>query len=63
VEILCTHYENAKIRPVETITGIRGGGTKENDREVNSNMKYHKNFCKCHNVPQYNNNIIKKKNK
>jgi hypothetical protein len=27
---------------------------------MNSTMTYHKNFCKC-NVPQYNNNIIKKK--
>jgi hypothetical protein len=25
---------------------------------VNSTMIYWKNFCNCHNVPQYNNNII-----
>jgi hypothetical protein len=24
-------YENGKMRPVETITGLGGGGTKEND--------------------------------
>jgi hypothetical protein len=31
---------------------------------VNSNMVCHKNFCKCHKVLQYNNNIIIKiKNK
>jgi hypothetical protein len=28
---------------------------------VNSTMIYYKNFCKYHSVPQYNNNIIKKK--
>jgi hypothetical protein len=26
---------------------------------VNSTMIYCKNFCKCHNVPWYKNNIIK----
>jgi hypothetical protein len=32
-------------------------------RGVNSTMIFCKNFCKCHNVPQYNNNIIKKEKK
>jgi hypothetical protein len=34
VEILYTHYVNGKfhlLRPVETITGMGGGGIKEND--------------------------------
>jgi hypothetical protein len=33
---------------------------KENDEEGwgNSTMIYCKNVCKCHNVPQYNNNNI-----
>jgi hypothetical protein len=44
-------YENGKIRPVETIPEMRGGGIKENDRGVNSTMIYCQNFCKCHNVP------------
>jgi hypothetical protein len=28
---------------------------------VNATMIYRKNFCKCHNVLQYNNNILKKR--
>jgi hypothetical protein len=46
-------YENGKMRPVETIPGIGEGEVKEND-----GGGYCKNFCKCHNVPQYNNNMI-----
>jgi hypothetical protein len=26
---------------------------------VSSTMTYCKNFCECHNTPQYNNNVIK----
>jgi hypothetical protein len=26
---------------------------------VNLTKRYYKHFCKCHSVPQYNNNIIK----
>jgi hypothetical protein len=26
--------------------------------EVSSTMIYYENFCKCHNVPQYNKNVI-----
>jgi hypothetical protein len=51
-------YENGKMRPVETILRIGGGGIKENDRGVNSTMTYCKNFGKCHNGPQYNYNVI-----
>jgi hypothetical protein len=41
-------YVNGKMRPVETIPGT-GRGIKEKDAGG-------KNFCKCHNVAQYNNN-------
>jgi hypothetical protein len=34
------------------------GRIKGNDGGVNSAMIYCKNFCKCHSVPQYNNNKI-----
>jgi hypothetical protein len=46
-------YENGKMRWVETIPRIRGGRIKENDGggEINYDMIYCKNFCKCHNVP------------
>jgi hypothetical protein len=47
-------YVNGKMRPVETVLGIWGGKIKENGGGVNSRMIYliyHKNFCKCHNVP------------
>jgi hypothetical protein len=39
------------VRPVETISGTRGEGIKENDGGVNSSMICSKNFCNCHNVP------------
>jgi hypothetical protein len=42
-------YENGKMRPVETIPGMGGGGIKENDGGVNSSLIYCKNFCRCHN--------------
>jgi hypothetical protein len=35
------------------------GEEKRMMEEVNSSMKYCKNLCKCHNVPLYNNNMIK----
>jgi hypothetical protein len=31
VEIICTHVRNGKLRPLETIPGIEGGGIKEKD--------------------------------
>jgi hypothetical protein len=31
VEILCTHVLNGKMRPVESISGMRGKGIKKND--------------------------------
>jgi hypothetical protein len=45
---------NEKMRPVETILGIHGGGIKETDGGVYITMIhfiYYKDFCKCHNVP------------
>jgi hypothetical protein len=57
-------YENEKMRPVETVPGMGEGGIKENDgikEGVNSTKIYCKNFCKCHNVPQYDNSMIIKK--
>jgi hypothetical protein len=55
VQILCTHVCKWKMRPVETIPGMGGGGDKEEHGGMNSSMMYliHcKNFCKCHNAPQ-----------
>jgi hypothetical protein len=59
VQIKVLMYENGKLRPVETFPEMGGGGIKETDGGVNSTTIYCKNFCKCHNVPQY----IKKKRK
>jgi hypothetical protein len=44
-------YANGKMRPVETIPGMREEGIKENDAGVNLTMIYYKYFCKCHKVP------------
>jgi hypothetical protein len=57
-------YVDGKMRPLETIPGIGGVGMKENNGGVcvcvcvcvNSTMIHCKNFGKCQNVPQYNNN-------
>jgi hypothetical protein len=38
-------YENGKMRPVETISRMGGGGIKENDGGMNSTLMYCKNFC------------------
>jgi hypothetical protein len=43
-------YENRKVRPVQTIPGIGGGGIKKKDGGVNSTVIYCKYFGKCHNV-------------
>jgi hypothetical protein len=40
-------YKNGKMRPVETIPRMVGGGIKENG----GGSQYCKHFCKCHNVP------------
>jgi hypothetical protein len=50
VEYYVLMYENGKMRPVETVPGMGGGGIKENDGGVNSTMIYCKNFGKYHNV-------------
>jgi hypothetical protein len=44
-------YENGKLRPVESVPGMGGKGTKENDGGVISTMICCENFCKCYNVP------------
>jgi hypothetical protein len=55
-------YGHAKMRPVETVPGMGGGGIKENDGGVNSAMTDCKHFCKCHNAPPPSTSIkIKKK--
>jgi hypothetical protein len=48
VEYYVLMYTNGKMRPVETIPRMGGGGKKENDGGVNSTMIHYKNFC---NVP------------
>jgi hypothetical protein len=48
-------YVNGKMRPVETIPGMAGGGIRRMMEVVNSTMIHCKNFNKCHNtspVPQ-----------
>jgi hypothetical protein len=52
-------YENGKMRPAETIPGMRGRGIRENDRggEFNSDSTiYH--FVNITMYPQYNNNMF-----
>jgi hypothetical protein len=47
-------YENGKIRHVETIPGMGGGGIRRMMEGVNSTMIYLiycKNFCKSQNIP------------
>jgi hypothetical protein len=46
-------YVNEKMRPVETIPGMEGGGTKENDGRVEFN--YCKTFVNVTMYPWYNN--------
>jgi hypothetical protein len=51
--------ENGEMRPDESIPGMgEGGEIQEINGGVNSTRIYCKSFCKCHNVPQYNNNMI-----
>jgi hypothetical protein len=57
-------YINGKMRPIETVPGMVGGGIKENGEGMNSSMMYliyFKNICRCHNVPQPSTTIKKKK--
>jgi hypothetical protein len=51
-------YTNAKVTPVETVPGIRGGGIKERGGGGDFNMVYLiycKNLCKCHMHPTQHN--------
>jgi hypothetical protein len=53
-------YVNGKMRPVEIILRMGGGGIKENDRGVN--LRYVvRTFVNVTMYPQYNNNMIIKK--
>jgi hypothetical protein len=52
--------ENGKMRPVETILQMEGGRERRKMEGVNLTQIYCEYFCKCHNVPPYNNNIMKK---
>jgi hypothetical protein len=57
-------YVNAKMIPVETISGM--GGVVIKERSGGSELKYdvylihHKNICKCHNIPPPHITIKKK---
>jgi hypothetical protein len=53
-------YENGKMRPAETIPGIRGRGIKKNSGGANSTVLFYRHLSKYRNVPQYNNNMINK---
>jgi hypothetical protein len=44
-------YENLKMRHVETIPGMGGGGERTMMEGKNSTLMNYKNFCNCHNVP------------
>jgi hypothetical protein len=50
-------YENGEMRPFKTISDI-WERIKENCRVGEFTMIYCQNFCKCHNIPPYNNNMI-----
>jgi hypothetical protein len=57
---------NGKMRPVETIPGMRGEVKwKDGGSKFKTRILYCKNFCKCHNVPlrQHNNQKKKKLNR
>jgi hypothetical protein len=53
-------YVNGKMRPIETVQGIRVKGIKEADgEEMNPIMIHCKNFCKYYNIllaQQFKNN-------
>jgi hypothetical protein len=53
-------YINAKMIPVETVPGIRGGemGQRSGGGESKNDILIHcKNLCKCYNVPTLNTTI------
>jgi hypothetical protein len=49
--IMYSWIQMEKIRPVETILGVRVGGYRKMMGRGNSTMIYFENFCNCHNVP------------
>jgi hypothetical protein len=44
-------YENEKMRPTETLSGMVEGGIKDNDEGCEFSYDIYKHFWKCHNVP------------
>jgi hypothetical protein len=57
-------YVNGKMTSVETIPGMGGRkGLRKMVEEVNSNMTYCKNICKCHNMPPSSTTIKKREKK
>jgi hypothetical protein len=56
VEILWIH-----MRPVETVSEMGNDVVNENDGKGEFSNDICKNFSKCHNVPQYNINVIIRK--
>jgi hypothetical protein len=61
VEILCTYVWKWKNEICWNYSGMgRNGEWKIMIEGVNLTMMYCTNFCKCHHVPQYNNNMILK---
>jgi hypothetical protein len=47
-------YVNGKMIPIEAVPGMEGGRIRKNGGGVNLStifLIYHRNFCKCHNVP------------
>jgi hypothetical protein len=58
-------YINAKMIPVETVRGIRGGerGWRSAVEGINLGMIYlihSKNLCQCYNIPPSGTTILKK---
>jgi hypothetical protein len=45
-------YENEKMRHVESMPGMEGGGIKEDDGGGESNYDILQEIYKCHNVPR-----------
>jgi hypothetical protein len=50
--------ENGKMRPVENSLRWQEAGQKKTTEGVNLTTICCKHFCKCYNVPEYNNNMI-----
>jgi hypothetical protein len=51
-------YKNGSMKPVETVLRKGVGGVKEKDKELTLTEIYCKNFCKYHNYPHFNYNML-----